>query len=88
MPATSDLSPAITLWTASKEKKTMRRKPRLRPIIPDHMYPLEVAKDHLGWGWRTMKHARGKGLKTHRFGSRVYVVGAELIRIVTKTEGE
>ena len=65
-----------------------RRNYRLRPIVPDHMYPLSVAKDHLGWGWGALKHARGKGLKTHRFGSRVYVVGAELIRIVTKCGSE
>ena len=60
------------------------RNHNLRPIVPDHLYPLSVAMEALGWGWKTMKRARSKGMKTHRFGNRVYVGGAELIRIVTK----
>ena len=65
-----------------------RRNHKLRPIIPDQLYPLPVAMDSMGWGWETLKHARAKGLKTHRFGSRVYVIGSELIRIVTKFGSE
>ena len=62
----------------------MTTRPQPQPIIPDRLYPIQIAMEHVGWGWKTLKQARGKGLKTYRFGSRVYVLGAELIRIVTK----
>ena len=62
----------------------MSVRPNTQPIIPDRLYPIQTAMDHLGWGWTTLKQARAKGLKTHRFGSRVYVLGSELIRIITK----
>ena len=55
------------------------------PISPEKLYPVTVAMDHLGWSQQTVQRARKNGLVSWQFGRHLYVTGAELIRVITKS---
>lgn len=53
-------------------------------IIPDAVYRLDELKARLGWRDAAFREAVRAGLKTHRSGKRLYVLGADLIAFITK----
>ena len=54
-------------------------------ISPEKLYPLTIAMTHLGWSQQTVQRARKNGLVSYQFGRHLYVPGAELIRVITKS---
>ncbi len=55
-------------------------------IIPDAIYRLDEVKARMGWRDAAFRAAVRAGLKTHRSGKRLYVLGSDLIDFVTKRE--
>jgi hypothetical protein len=55
-------------------------------IIPDTLYRLDEVKARMGWRDAAFRAAVRAGLKTHRSGKRLYVLGSDLIDFVTKRE--
>ena len=63
------------------------RKPT-QPIVPDQLYPIGIAMQHLGWSYQTLRRARNCGLRSWQFGRHTFVLGSEIIRTVTKAGRE
>lgn len=55
-------------------------------IIPAAVYRLDEVKSRMGWRDAAFRAAVRAGLKTHRSGKRVFVLGSDLIAFVTKGE--
>jgi hypothetical protein len=55
-------------------------------IVPDAIYRLDEVKARMGWRDAAFRAAVRAGLKTHRSGKRLYVLGSDLIDFVTKRE--
>lgn len=55
-------------------------------VIPDAIYRLEEVKARMGWRDAAFRAACRAGLKTHRSGKRLYVLGSDLIAFVTKAK--
>lgn len=55
-------------------------------IIPDAIYRLDEVKSRMGWRDAAFRAAVRAGLRTHRSGKRVYVLGSDLIAFITKGE--
>lgn len=75
----------------------MTRIPRQRPfsghspvvpgaIIPDAIYRLDEVKSRMGWRDAAFRAAVRAGLRTHRSGKRLYILGSDLITFITKRE--
>lgn len=54
-------------------------------IISDAVYRLDEVKVRMGWRDAAFRAAVRAGLKTHRSGKRIYVLGIDLITFVTRT---
>ena len=74
------------------ERNTPYRSPG-RPIDgvagsvgPETLYRLDEVKARMGWRDAAFRAAVRAGLKTHRSGKRLYVLGSDLIDFVTKRE--
>ncbi|QDU25599.1 hypothetical protein ETAA8_06690 [Anatilimnocola aggregata] len=59
-----------------------------REIKPDVMYPLPSAMDTLGIGRAGMRSMRRAGLEVKYIAGRGFVMGSELIRVITTTGKE
>lgn len=55
-------------------------------IIPDAIYRLDEVKSRMGWRDAAFRAAVRAGLRTHRSGKRLYVLGSDLIAFITKGE--
>jgi hypothetical protein len=55
-------------------------------IDPAALYRLDEVKSRMGWRDAAFRAAVRAGLKTHRSGKRLYVLGSDLIDFVTKRE--
>jgi len=55
-------------------------------IDPAALYRLDEVKARMGWRDAAFRAAVRAGLKTHRSGKRLYVLGSDLIDFVTKRE--
>lgn len=55
-------------------------------VIPNALYRLDEIKARMGWRDAAFRAAVRAGLKTHRSGKRLYVLGSDLIDFVTKRE--
>ena len=55
-------------------------------VIPNALYRLDEIKSRMGWRDAAFRAAVRAGLKTHRSGKRLYVLGSDLIDFVTKRE--
>ena len=67
------------------EESTMPSRIPAGAISPEKLYPLTIAMTHLGWSQQTVQRARKNGLVSYQFGRHLYVPGAELIRVITKS---
>lgn len=56
-------------------------------IAPEALYRLDEVKSRMGWRDAAFRAAVRAGLKTHRSGKRLYVLGADLIAFVTGAKG-
>lgn len=56
-------------------------------IGPDALYRLDEVKARMGWRDAAFRAAVRAGLKTHRSGKRIYVLGSDLIAFVTRAKG-
>ena len=56
-------------------------------IAPAALYRLDEAKSRMGWRDAGFRAAVRAGLKVHRAGKRLYVLGSDLIAFVTRTKG-
>jgi hypothetical protein len=56
-------------------------------IVPDAIYRLDEVKARMGWRDAAFRAAARAGLKTHRSGKRIYVLGSDLIAFVTRAKG-
>ena len=56
-------------------------------IVPDALYRLDDVKARMGWRDAAFRAAVRAGLKTHRSGKRLYVLGSDLIAFVTRAKG-
>jgi hypothetical protein len=52
-------------------------------VSPGEMYRLDEIKARMGWRDAGLSAARKAGLKTHKFGKRTYVLGSDVIALVT-----
>jgi len=52
-------------------------------VEPGHLYTLVDVKARMGWRDAAFRAAVRAGLKTHRLGKRLYVLGSDLIAFVT-----
>lgn len=57
-------------------------KPSTDGVAPDRLYRRDEVLERLGWSSSGFRAACGRGLKTHRSGRRVYVLGADLVSFV------
>jgi hypothetical protein len=55
-------------------------------VVPDALYRVDEVKARMGWRDAAFRAAVRAGLKTHRSGKRLYVLGSDLIDFVTKRE--
>ena len=55
-------------------------------VVPDALYRIDEVKARMGWRDAAFRAAVRAGLKTHRSGKRLYVLGSDLIDFVTKRE--
>ena len=55
-------------------------------VVPNALYRLDEVKARMGWRDAAFRAAVRAGLKTHRSGKRLYVLGSDLIDFVTKRE--
>jgi hypothetical protein len=55
-------------------------------IVPDAIYRLDELKARMGWRDAAFRAAVRAGLKTHRSGKRLYVLGSDLIAFVTRAK--
>jgi|688.fasta_scaffold156465_4 hypothetical protein len=56
-------------------------------IVPNALYRLDEVKARMGWRDAAFRAAVRAGLKTHRSGKRLYVLGSDLIAFVTRAKG-
>ena len=56
-------------------------------VTPDAIYRLDEIKSRMGWRDAAFRAAVRAGLKTHRSGKRLYVLGSDLIAFVTRAKG-
>ena len=56
-------------------------------VIPNALYRLDEIKARMGWRDAAFRAAVRAGLKTHRSGKRLYVLGSDLIAFVTRAKG-
>ena len=56
-------------------------------IVTDAIYRLDEVKCRMGWRDAAFRAAVRAGLKTHRSGKRIYVLGSDLIAFVTRAKG-
>lgn len=56
-------------------------------IVPEAIYRLDEVKARMGWRDAAFRAAVRAGLKTHRSGKRVYMLGSEVIAFITRQEG-
>jgi hypothetical protein len=74
----------------SSERRELSRDPRggaPGAIVPDAIYRLDEVKARMGWRDAAFRAAVRAGLKTHRSGKRLYVLGSDLIAFVTRAKG-
>ncbi len=57
-------------------------------ITPEALYRLDELRARMGWRDAAFRAAVRAGLKVHRSGKRVYVLGSDLVAFVTKREVE
>ncbi len=55
-------------------------KPGYGSIHRDEVLPLRVVAHRLGWGQRTIRKAQADGLRTIRYGSMKYCLGADILK--------
>ncbi len=55
-------------------------------VHPTTLYRLDELKSRMGWRDAAFRAAVRAGLKTHRSGKRLYVLGSDVIDFVTKGE--
>lgn len=55
-------------------------------IDPGHLYTLADVKARLGWRDAAFRAAVRAGLKTHRSGKRVFVLGSDVVAFLTKAK--
>ena len=55
-------------------------------IVPHALYRLDEVKARMGWRDAAFRAAVRAGLKTHRSGKRLYVLGDALIAFVTRAK--
>lgn len=55
----------------------------LAPIEPHILYPLNIAKAHLGWGNHAMRMAKRNGLVIKYVSGRGYILGKDIIDFIT-----
>jgi hypothetical protein len=73
---------------SSKASTTERQSSGVPGVISsDVVYRLDEAKARMGWRDAAFRAAVRAGLKVHRVGKRLYVLGADLIAYVTKANG-
>jgi len=65
----------------SPVKDTIRRVVETA-IHPDVMYRHDEVSQRMGWMPTAWRSARRSGLRVHRYGRRVYVIGKDLITFV------
>jgi hypothetical protein len=53
-------------------------------IQRDTLYRLDECARRAGWGDHAIREARRRGLKIHRSGKRNYVLGDDVIALVTR----
>jgi len=73
----------------SSKRRELSPQPRASApgaIVPDAIYRLDEVKARMGWRDAAFRAAARAGLKTHRSGKRIYVLGSDLIDFVTKRE--
>jgi hypothetical protein len=63
-------------------RKNRRTEPEPAAIRADEILPLVVLKQRFGWGDCSVSQAQKAGLRMLTFGSKKYVLGAELIRFL------
>ncbi len=56
-------------------------------IVPDAIYRLDELKARMGWRDAAFRAAVRAGLKIHRSGKRIYILGTDLIEFVTRDKG-
>jgi len=55
-------------------------------VIPNALYRLDEIKARMGWRDAAFRAAVRAGLKTHRSGKRVYVLGSDVVAFLTKAK--
>jgi len=53
-------------------------------IEPEKLYHIEAAKRETGWGARSLREARRKGLPVLYLGRRAFVLGRDIIEHIQK----
>lgn len=72
---------------SSKSSTTERQSPGVPGTIdPTTLYRLEELKGRMGWRDAAFRAAVRAGLTIHRSGKRVFVVGADVIRFITRSK--
>lgn len=57
-------------------------------IDPDMLYTCEELKKRMRWGDSAFRQARRRGLKAHKIGKCVYVMGEAVITYVTNKDNK
>ena len=70
----------VTSSTVSAKPTTAR--PKLRPIIPDQLYPLATLSESVGLGKTAIRSLRRKGLKIRYVLGRAFCMGSDFIALV------
>jgi hypothetical protein len=66
------------------ERRTVpARRSTVGVVRPGDLYRLDEVKARMGWRDAALIAARKAGLKTHKFGKRTYVLGRDVIALVT-----
>jgi len=55
-------------------------------IVTDAIYRLDELQARLGWRGAAFRAAVRAGLKTHRSGKRVFVLGSDVVAFITRTK--
>jgi hypothetical protein len=72
----------------SRARTTEQQPPAVDGAIdPAALYRLDEVKARMGWRDAAFRAAVRAGLKTHRSGKRLYVLGSDLIAFVTRAKG-
>jgi hypothetical protein len=56
-------------------------------IVPEAIYRIDELKARMGWRDAAFRAAVRAGLKTHRSGKRLYVLGSDVFDFVTRAKG-